>query len=91
MNPKTFLDYVLTEPEELRLVPKPKTAVKTRRERKARVEPRMLRTKEAARYIGVSEWKLRQMVYAEEIAVIRSKYWLFAIDDLDKWIARERR
>jgi len=38
----------------------------------------------------VSEWQLRRMVYAGEIECLRKKYWLFTIDDLDKWIARER-
>lgn len=63
---------------------------KPKQERTRTVEPRMLRTPKAARYIGVSEWQLRQMVYAGEIPVVRRKYFLFAVDDLDKWIARER-
>lgn len=64
--------------------PKPRTRT---------VEPRTLRTPEAARYLGISEWKLREMVYSGEIECVRQKYWLFSIDDLDKWIraSRERR
>lgn len=57
------------------------------------VEPRTLRTKEAAAYIGVSEWKLRALVHAGEITFLPGKYWLFATSDLDRWIeqGRERR
>lgn len=57
---------------------------------RGKVDSRMLRTAEAADYLGISEWKLRQMVYSGEIEVIRQKYWLFAIDDLDKWITANR-
>lgn len=60
------------------------------KQRTRTVAPRMLRSKEAATYLGVSQWKLRQMVYSGEIECVRQKYWLFAIDDLDKWSARER-
>jgi excisionase family DNA binding protein len=60
------------------------------KQRKTRSKPetlsRLLRTKQAAQYIGVSEWKLRQMVYNGEIAVIRGKYWTFDIKALEKWI-----
>lgn len=59
-------------------------------QRARKTEPRMLRTKDAAEYLGISEWKLRQMVYTGEIEVIRQKYWLFSIDDLDRWIKTNR-
>jgi excisionase family DNA binding protein len=57
------------------------------------VEPRTLRTKEAAEYAGVSEWKLRQLVHSGEITFIPGKYWRFETAELDRWIAagRERR
>jgi excisionase family DNA binding protein len=42
------------------------------------IEPHTLRTKEAAEYAGVSEWKLRQLVHAGEITFLPGKYWRFA-------------
>jgi len=57
------------------------------------IEPRTLRTKEAAEYAGVSEWKLRQLVHSGEITFLPGKYWRFATNDLDRWIeaGREKR
>jgi excisionase family DNA binding protein len=60
------------------------------KQRTRTVEPRMLRTKEAAEYLGISEWKLRQMVVDGEIEVIKQKYFLFSIDDLNAWINKNR-
>ena len=54
------------------------------------VEPRTLRTKEAAQYLAISEWKLRQLVHAGEITFLPGKYWRFATSDLDKWIEQGR-
>jgi hypothetical protein len=63
-------------------------------ERKAKrvgdTQMRVLRTSQAAKYIGISEWKLRQMVYSGEIEVIRGKYWTFDIQSLDHWIELNR-
>jgi excisionase family DNA binding protein len=63
---------------------------KPKSQRTRKIEPRMLRTPEAAQYIGVSEWQLRQMVASGEIAFIKRKYFLFSVDDLDAWIKRNR-
>ena len=63
---------------------------KPKQERTRTVDRHMLRTPEAAQYIGVSEWQLRQMFYSGEIPAIRRKYFLFSVNDLDKWIAKER-
>jgi excisionase family DNA binding protein len=54
------------------------------------VEPRTLRTKEAAQYLAISEWKLRALVHAGEITFLPGKYWRFATNDLDKWIEQGR-
>jgi excisionase family DNA binding protein len=54
------------------------------------IEPHTLRTKEAAEYAGVSEWKLRQLVHSGEMTFLPGKYWRFATSDLDKWIERGR-
>jgi excisionase family DNA binding protein len=58
------------------------------------ITPRMLKTKQAAHYLSVSAWKLRNIVQAGEIACIISdgtSPWLFDIRDLDKWIERLKR
>jgi len=54
--------------------------------RRGRTEPRTLRTPDAARYLGISEWQLRQLVYKRKLPVIRGKYWLFDLRDLDAFI-----
>jgi len=57
------------------------------------VTPRTLKTKHAARYIGVSAWKLRNLVQAGEIPYIPGEGtspWLFDIRDLDNWIERRK-
>jgi excisionase family DNA binding protein len=54
------------------------------------IEPRTLRTKEAAHYLAISEWKLRALVHAGEITFLPGKYWRFATNDLDRWIEQGR-
>jgi len=54
--------------------------------RRGRTEPCTLRTPAASRYLGISEWQLRQLVYKRKLAVIRGKYWLFDLRDLDAFI-----
>jgi len=54
------------------------------------VEPHTMRTKEAAKYLGISEWKLRAMAHGSEIPYIRQKYFLFSVDDLNAWINRNK-
>ena len=63
---------------------------KPKQQHTRKIEPRMLRTREAAEYIGVSEWQLRQMVASGEIAVIRRKYFVFSVDDLNAWITKNK-
>ena len=53
-------------------------------------DPHLLRTPAAASYLGMSPWKLRQLVYAGEVAVIKGKYWLFSIADLEAWVKANR-
>jgi excisionase family DNA binding protein len=59
------------------------------------ITPRMLKTKQAAHYLNVSAWKLRNIVQSGEIACIisdgTSSPWLFDIRDLDDWIERNKR
>jgi excisionase family DNA binding protein len=58
------------------------------------VPPRLLKTKHAARYLGMSPWSLRQLVSNGDISFIssgdRTSSWKFDIHDLDAWIERRR-
>ncbi len=54
---------------------------------------RILKTKHAARYLGVSAWKLRNLVQSGEIPYIPGEGtspWLFDRKDLDNWIERRK-
>jgi hypothetical protein len=58
------------------------------------ITPRLMKTKDAARYLAVSPWKLRSLVQAGEIACIlgdATSPWLFDNHDLDDWIERQKR
>jgi excisionase family DNA binding protein len=58
------------------------------------ISPRVLKTKDAARYLAVSAWKLRHIVQSGEIACIISEGtspWLFDLRDLNHWIERNKR
>ena len=86
---KTLLDYFVTPPEPM--LPRELLVTRKPRARKSHaIEPRLLSTKQAAQYIGISEWKLRQMVHAGEIEVIAGKYWRFDRQSLDRWIELNR-
>jgi excisionase family DNA binding protein len=48
-----------------------------------------LKTNEAAAYLGVSPWKLRNLVQAGEISYIAgdgTSPWLFDKQELDHWV-----
>lgn len=51
---------------------------------------RLLRTKEAAQYLCMSPWSLRQMVEHRELPYVsvgdHTSAWRFDIRDLDRWI-----
>ncbi len=54
---------------------------------------RLMKAKQAARYLAVSEWKLRKLVQAGEIPCIvgdGTSPWLFDRQDLDSWIDRRK-
>jgi excisionase family DNA binding protein len=55
---------------------------------------RLLRTKDAARYLGMSTWALRQEVNKGELHFISSgehtSSWKFDVRDLDAWIERHK-
>jgi excisionase family DNA binding protein len=53
------------------------------------VEPRALKTNDAAAYLGISPWKLRNLVQAGEVSYIAgdgTSPWLFDKQELDQWI-----
>lgn len=53
------------------------------------VEPRALKTNDAAAYLGISPWKLRNLVQSGEISYISGEGtspWLFDKQELDRWI-----
>jgi excisionase family DNA binding protein len=58
------------------------------------VKPRCLKTNDAAAYLGVSSWKLRNLVQAGEIPCIfgdGTSPWLFDVQDLNKWVETQKR
>jgi excisionase family DNA binding protein len=58
------------------------------------ITPRVLKTKQAARYLAISTWKLRNLVQVGEIPCILgsgTSPWLFDLRDLDNWIERLKR
>ena len=58
------------------------------------IKPRVLKTRQAAQYLSISAWKLRNLVQAGEVACIMSdgtSPWLFDIQDLNDWTERHKR
>jgi excisionase family DNA binding protein len=52
---------------------------------------RLLKTKQAAEYIAVSSWKLRELVHEEKLPLVSlDEDWRFDIRDLDKFIESRR-
>jgi hypothetical protein len=55
---------------------------------------RLLRTKDAARYLGMSPWGLRQEVNKSELHFVSSgehtSSWKFDVRDLDAWIEQHK-
>jgi excisionase family DNA binding protein len=59
---------------------------------KSELPRRLLRTSEAARYLGVSKWKVRELVQSGELPYIQINGgpWLFDVRDLDAFIERHK-
>jgi excisionase family DNA binding protein len=55
---------------------------------------RLFRTKDAANYLGMSTWALRQQVSKGNLPFIssgeRTSSWKFDLGDLDAWVERHR-
>jgi excisionase family DNA binding protein len=63
--------------------------------KQAPIVPRLVKTKQAAEYLAISEWKLRNLVQLGLIPYIEdgggTSPWRFDIRDLDEYIQRSRR
>lgn len=58
-----------------------------------RPSSRLLRTRPAAAYLGISEWKLRRLIQEGQIPVVQygdCTPWLIDLRDLDQWIAERK-
>jgi Helix-turn-helix domain len=97
MLPQTYRAYR----EELdRLEEKPRTRRRSKgADRQSRKnadsgKQRLLRTKDAAHYLGMSPWALRQEVSKGELHFVSSgehtSSWKFDVGDLDAWIERHK-
>jgi excisionase family DNA binding protein len=57
------------------------------------ITPRLLKTRDAASYLSISAWKLRNLVQSGEIPCILGDGtcpWLFDRQDLDAWVLRSK-
>ncbi len=56
-------------------------------------KPRLLRTNDAAAYLGISPWKLRNLVHLGLLRIVHDPFggpWLFDVNDLDDHINRNK-
>jgi len=60
------------------------------RSQRATVEPRTMKVKDAAQYLGISEWTLRRHVHNGELPYLPGKIWRFLIADLDRFLEQTR-
>jgi len=86
MLPQTYRAYreELDRPQQ-----ESKTPKRLPRDNGSLFPPRMLKTNDAAAYLGISPWKLRNLVQSGEIRYIPgdgTSPWLFDKQDLDSWI-----
>jgi excisionase family DNA binding protein len=54
------------------------------------IQPKVLKTRDAAAYLGVSRWTLRNFVHNGRLAYLPGKHWRFSTEDLDECIRRNR-
>jgi excisionase family DNA binding protein len=58
------------------------------------VTPRLLRTRDAAAYLGCSSWKIRRLVQDGALPSIRGTEfgaWWFDLRDLDRYVETQKR
>ncbi len=61
--------------------------------REVKPHQRMLRTKQAADYLGITERKLRRLVWEKKLRVFQEgegRPWLFDMRDLDRYIEQHK-
>jgi len=54
---------------------------------------RLMRLKEAARYLGLSPWKLRHIIQSGELPIVKyseNAPWLLDVRDLDGWVEHNK-
>jgi excisionase family DNA binding protein len=63
--------------------------------KEASLAPRLVKTKQAAEYLAISQWKLRNLVQQGLIPYIEdgggTSPWRFDVRDLDAYVERSRR
>jgi hypothetical protein len=76
--------------DKIKYLPKCSAAPKPSAHRKlSRTDLRMLKTNDAAAYLSISPWKLRNLVQSGEVSYIPgdgTSPWLFDKLELDRWI-----
>jgi excisionase family DNA binding protein len=84
-----------TYPKGFSMTPDVSTATESlSKHSKAALQSRLLRTREAAAYLAVSQWKIRELVRNGGLPVIdegNGSPWRFDVRDLDAYIERHRR
>jgi len=59
------------------------------------IPPRLVKTRQAAEYLGISQWKLRNLVQQGLLLFIEdggvTSPWRFDVRDLDAYIEKSRR
>lgn len=54
---------------------------------------RLMRLKEAARYLCLSPWKLRHIIQSGQLPIVKyseNAPWLLDVRDLDGWVERNK-
>lgn len=57
------------------------------------ISRRLLRLKEAAQYLSLSPWKLRQIIQYGQLPIVKyneNAPWLLDVHDLDGWVERNK-
>lgn len=85
-----------TQTDALSLCPNyvcPSTNARQRKSRRSTLGRRLVRTHEAATYLALSEWKIREMVRDGELPYIddgKGGPWRFDLRDLDAYVELHR-
>ena len=58
--------------------------------KRSEVSPKLLKTRDAACYLGMSTWTLRNLVHDGVLHYVPGKHWRFSTEDLDEYIRRNR-